>query len=223
MELEGEAVYTLHTVFLLDWEYASGERVLKEQPELRRKETGDGGAVQVVASGPDTQQGIMSDFYYALLSCAEKFIWIATPYFVPNEAIRAALKHAARKGLEVRLLIPDINDSFLTEYASRSFFQELLDCGVNIYLYQKGFLHQKVIIVDGDTASVGTANMDMRSFHLNFEVNVFLVNTPSIEDLVQQFEEDLRESELVSKERYEARPLWERSKESFARLFSDVL
>ncbi|MFD4818536.1 cardiolipin synthase [Peribacillus butanolivorans] len=223
MVLEGEAVYMLHTVFLLDWEYVSGEDVLEERQEINtRVEKGDG-AVQVVASGPDTQQGIMSDFYYSLITCATKSIWIASPYFVPNQAIKAAIKHAALKGIQVRLMVPAVNDGFLTQYGSRSYFGELLQFGVEVYTYKKGFLHQKLIIVDGDIASIGTANMDMRSFHLNFEVNVFLMGSSSINDLVTHYQEDMKDSEKLDPLSYNNRGLLERSKESFARLFSNVL
>lgn len=225
MMLTGEAVYTLHNVFLLDWEYVSGEKVLEDHKAVK-KQNDDGeldGAIQVVASGPDTQQGIMSDFYYTMMSCATKSIWIATPYFVPDEAIRTALRVAAAKGIEVRIMVPEINDSYLTQYASRSYFSELLRNGAEIYSYKKGFLHQKVIIVDGNIASIGTANMDLRSFHLNFEVNVFLFGTSSIRDLVAHYEEDMQDSEKISPVQYHKRGLFERSKESFARLFSGVL
>lgn len=225
MILEGEAVYTLHTVFLLDWEYVSREKVLEKHRAIRSPiETDElDGAVQVVASGPDTQQGIMSDFYYSLISSATQSIWIATPYFVPDEAIRTALRVAAAKGVEVRILVPEINDSFLTEYASRSYFPELLLYGVEIYSYKKGFLHQKIIIVDGNLASIGTANMDMRSFHLNFEVNVFLYGCSAIRDLVAHYEQDMEESEKIRPVEFYKRGLVNRSKESFARLFSGVL
>ncbi|WHY54382.1 cardiolipin synthase [Peribacillus simplex] len=223
MVLKGEAVFMLHTVFLLDWEYVSGEDVLQERPEFKNKvEQGDG-AVQVVASGPDTQQGIMSDFYYSLITNATESIWIASPYFVPNQAIRAAIKHAAIKGIQVRLMVPAVNDGFLTQYGSRSYFGELLQFGVEVYLYKKGFLHQKLIIVDGDMASIGTANMDMRSFHLNFEVNVFLMDSRSIEDLIIHYKEDMMDSDKLDSIGYNKRGLMERSKESFARLFSNVL
>ncbi|PLR75698.1 cardiolipin synthase [Bacillus sp. V3-13] len=222
--LEGDAVYTLHTIFLLDWEYVSGESVLKKRPQPKPIEEEElDGAVQVVASGPDTQQGIMSDFFYTLIASATKSIWIATPYFVPNEAIRTALRVAAVKGVEVRVMVPEINDSFLTQYASRSYFSELLRCGVEVYSYKKGFLHQKIIIVDGNLASIGTANMDMRSFHLNFEVNVFLFGTSSIRDLIAHYEKDIEDSELIRPVAYYKRGYIERTKESFARLFSGVL
>ncbi|MDQ0271520.1 cardiolipin synthase [Cytobacillus purgationiresistens] len=223
--LMGEAVYTLHTIFLLDWEYISGEDVLEDYRCYRttvQDEVLDG-AVQVVGSGPDTQQGIMGDFYFSMISSAEQSIWIATPYLVPDEAIRTALRVAAAKGIEVRILVPEINDSFLTQYASRSYFPELLRYGVEIYSYKKGFLHQKIIIVDGNLASIGTANMDMRSFHLNFEVNVFLYGSSSIRDLVADFEDDMKESTRISPVQFYKRGFWEKSKESFARLFSGVL
>jgi cardiolipin synthase A/B len=225
MVLTGEAVYTLHNVFLLDWEYVSGEKVLENNRAVKYPHDEDelDGAIQVVPSGPDTQQGIMSDFYYTMMSCATKSIWIATPYFVPDEAIRTALRVAAAKGIEVRIMVPEINDSYLTQYASRSYYSELLRNGAEIYSYKKGFLHQKVIIVDGNIASIGTANLDMRSFHLNFEVNVFLFGTSSIRDLVAHYEEDLEESEKISPVQYHKRGLWERTKESFARLFSGAL
>ncbi|SFA87731.1 MULTISPECIES: cardiolipin synthase [unclassified Bacillus (in: firmicutes)] len=222
--LEGEAVNTLHHVFLLDWEYVSGEDVIGRYETVSSPfEEGTNGAVQVVASGPDTQQGIMGDYYFSMMMNAKQSIWIATPYFVPDEAIRTALRVAATKGIEVRILVPEKNDSILTEYATRSYFPELLRCGAEIYMYQKGFLHQKIIIVDGNLASIGTANMDMRSFHLNFEVNVFLYGTTSIRDLVAQFEEDLKDSVRIRPVEYYKRSFWMRTKESFARLFSGVL
>ncbi|MBP2241903.1 cardiolipin synthase [Cytobacillus eiseniae] len=225
MRLEGEAVYSLHTVFLLDWEYVSGEKVFqnyqKEMVEVDNEIID--GAIQIVASGPDTQLGLMSDFYFAMIASATKSIWIATPYFIPDEAIRTALRVAAAKGIEVKIMVPEINDGFLTQYASRSYFPELLRTGAEIYSYKKGFLHQKIIIIDGILASIGTANMDMRSFHLNFEVNVFLYGTSSIRDLVAHYEEDMKDSEKISPVQYYKRGMLERSKESFARLFSGVL
>jgi cardiolipin synthase A/B len=223
MVMEGEAVQVLHAIFLMDWEYVCGEDLLEDDHLTSAIPAEGDGTVHVVASGPDTQLGIMSDLYYSLISCAEKSIWIATPYFVPNEAIRTALRVAAKKGVQVRLMVPEINDGFLTQYATRSYFPELIRVGIEIYSYQKGFMHQKVIIIDGDTASIGTANMDMRSFHLNFEVNVFLFNTRSVNDLKKQYEEDMEESVKIRPVEFYKRGLWERFKESFARLFSGVL
>ena len=108
---------------------------------------------------------------------------IATPYFIPDDDILSALKVAALAGIDVRLLMPSKPDKRTVFYASRSYFPELLDAGVKIYEYEKGFLHSKVVIVDSDLASIGTANMDMRSFHLNFEVNAFYMIQIAFENL----------------------------------------
>lgn len=223
MMLEGEAVQTLHAVFLLDWAYVSEEFLLEDKNFTKNCEVDEKGFVHIVASGPDTQEDIISDLYYTMMSCATKSIWIATPYFVPDTVIRTALRVAAKKGVQVRLMVPEINDGFLTQYGTRSYFPELLRYGVEIYCYQKGFTHQKVMIIDGDIASVGTANMDIRSFHLNFEVNAFLMETDSIKDLIQHYEDDIKDSVRVSPVQFYKRSVFERAKESFARLFSGIL
>ncbi|MCP3739283.1 cardiolipin synthase [Rossellomorea sp. BNER] len=223
MMMTGEAVHTLHTIFLLDWEYTRRDMVLEKYPPQFCESRELNGAVHVVASGPDTQLDIMGDLYYSLISSATKSIWIATPYFVPNESIRTALRVAAKKGIEVRIMVPEENDGFLTQYATMSYFPELLRCGVEIYSYQKGFLHQKIVIIDGNIASIGTANMDMRSFHLNFEVNVFLIGCNSIRDLVAHYEDDILDSEKIGAVDFYKRGLIKRTKESFARLFSGIL
>ncbi|WP_160724149.1 cardiolipin synthase [Bacillus sp. USDA818B3_A] len=219
--MEGEAVQTLHAVFLLDWKYASGESLFDQERYLKPiAATGDG-LVHVVATGPETQG--MSDYYYALITSARKSIWIATPYFIPNQAIQTALKIAAQNNIQVRLMVPGTNDGFLTQYATQSYFPELLRAGLEVYSYEKGFLHKKVMIVDGDLASIGTANVDMRSFHLNFEVNLFLTGTDSIQTLVDHYEEDLKDCRRIRPVEFYKRGKVVRWKESFARLFSGVL
>lgn len=219
--LEGEAVQTLHAVFLLDWKYVCGETLFEDKSYLQPASIVGDGLVHVVASGPETRD--MGDHFYAMISSASESIWIATPYFIPNHAITTALRVAAKKGIKVRLMVPESNDGFLTQYATQSYFPELLRAGVELYTYQKGFLHKKVIIVDGDMATIGTANMDLRSFHLNFEVNLFLTGTDSIDDLVTHFEEDLKECRRIRPVAFYKRGLGVKWKESFARLFSGVL
>jgi cardiolipin synthase A/B len=219
--LEGEAVQTLHAVFLLDWLYASGENFFENERYLEPKPVDGDGLVHVVATGPETRD--MSDHYYAMISSAKESIWIATPYFIPSPSIQTALRIAARKGIQVRLMVPETNDGFLTQYATQSYFPELLRAGIEIYSYQKGFLHKKILIVDGDLASIGTANFDMRSFHLNFEVNLFLSGTDSTAVLVNHFQEDLNDCRRIrAVEFYKRKPVV-KFKESFARLFSGVL
>lgn len=219
--LEGEAVQTLHAVFLLDWKYVCGEKLFEEPRYLQPVPIVGDGLVHVVASGPETRD--MGDHFYAMISSATESVWIATPYFIPSQAIMTALRVAAKKGIQVRLMVPESNDGFLTQYATQSYFPELLRAGIELYTYQKGFLHKKVIIVDGDIASIGTANMDLRSFQLNFEVNLFLTGSDSIGDLVTHFEEDLKECRRIRPVAFYKRGLGVKWKESFARLFSGVL
>lgn len=219
--LEGDAVQTLHAVFLLDWKYVCGEKLFEEPRYMQPVPVEGDGLVHVVATGPETRD--MSDHYYAMISCARKSVWIATPYFIPTQSILTALRVAAKKGIQVVLMVPESNDGFLTQYATQSYFPELLRAGIELYTYQKGFLHKKVTIVDGDMASIGTANMDMRSFHLNFEVNLFLTGSDSIQDLVSHFEEDLKECKRIRPVSFYKRSLGVKWKESFARLFSGVL
>ncbi|MBD1380729.1 cardiolipin synthase [Metabacillus arenae] len=220
--LEGEALTSLHATFLLDWAYVSDENLFTSKYMAVERAEGDGG-IQIVSSGPDSSQGVMSNLYYSMITTAKKSIWIATPYFVPNKALRTALEMAAARGVEIKLIVPQINDGFLTQYATRSYFPELLRNDIEVYMYCKGFLHGKIMIIDGQMASVGTANMDLRSLHLNFEINAFLFHTESIKELINHYMEDLGECEKVDKKRYHNRGLLVRTKESFARLFSPVL
>jgi cardiolipin synthase len=142
---------------------------------------------------------------------------------VPDEDILTALKVAALSGIDVRILAPKRPDKKIVFYASRSYFPELLEAGVKIYEYGKGFLHSKVMIVDGELASIGTANMDMRSFHLNFEVNAFLYHTDSTNKLVADFMEDLSDANEIDYEAFQRRPLSIRIAESISRLLSPLL
>ncbi|MFL6559254.1 MAG: cardiolipin synthase, partial [Bacillus sp. (in: firmicutes)] len=128
--LEGEAVQTLHAVFLLDWRYVCGEMLVEDERYMKPIPAASDGLVHVVATGPETER--MSDHYYAMITCATKSIWIASPYFVPNQAIRTALRIAAQKGIKIRIMVPETNDGFLTQYASRSYLPELLRSGIEV-------------------------------------------------------------------------------------------
>ncbi|WP_430788548.1 cardiolipin synthase [Virgibacillus flavescens] len=221
--IKGEAIRSLHEIFFKDWSYLKKQSLNSDRYPITQRTSADDGGVQVVASGPDTNQGIMNELYFNMISSAQRSLWIATPYFVPNKDIRTALLMAAKKGVDVKLIVPEVSDGFLTQYATRSYFNELLNNGIHVFLYQKGFMHQKIMIVDGQYASIGTANVDFRSLNLNFEVNVFLYHTSSVTDLVDNYKEDLEESYKVNMDNYEQRGIIVQTKESFARLFSPVL
>lgn len=222
--IRGEAVRTLQLIFLQDWYYMTGKTLLTPEylsPELVHYD-GQGG-VQLIAGGPDQKWEVIKHLYFAMITSAQRSIWIASPYFVPDEDILTALKIAALSGLDVRILAPKRPDKKIVFYASRSYFPELLEAGVKIYEYSKGFLHSKIMIVDGELASIGTANMDMRSFHLNFEVNAFLYHTDSTKKLVADFLKDLKEASPIDYETFQQRPLSIRVVESVSRLLSPLL
>jgi cardiolipin synthase len=222
--IRGEAVRTLQLIFLQDWYYMTGKTLLTPEylsPQLVHYD-GQGG-VQLIAGGPDQKWEVIKHLYFAMITSAQRSIWIASPYFVPDEDILTALKVAALSGLDVRILAPKRPDKKIVFYASRSYFPELLEAGVKIYEYSKGFLHSKIMIVDGELASIGTANMDMRSFHLNFEVNAFLYHTDSTKKLVADFLEDLKEANQIDYETFRRRPLSIRVVESVSRLLSPLL
>ncbi|UOR11395.1 cardiolipin synthase [Halobacillus amylolyticus] len=221
--VEGEVIRSLHAIFLVDWSYLTDERLAQKNYISTPNLENNPGGVQVVASGPDANRGIMGDLYFTMISSAKHSVWIATPYFVPNKDIRTALSMAAKKGVDVKLMVPEISDGFLTQYGTRSYFDELLDKGIDVYMYQKGFMHQKIMIVDGQYASIGTANVDFRSINLNFEVNVFLFQMDSVRQLVSYYELDIKDSEQVNQVLYKNRGLVTKTKESFARLFSPIL
>lgn len=220
----GEAVRTLQLIFLQDWYYMTNQNHLTPEhlPIPPYADETEGG-VQILAGGPDNEHTVIKDIFFAMISSAKKSVYIASPYFIPDEDIFSALRIAALSGIDVRLLIPKRPDKWIVFFASRSYFPELLEAGVKIYEYGKGFMHSKTIIVDEELASIGTSNMDMRSFHLNFEVNAFLYRTGSTETLVKDFNQDLTVSREILPELFEKRHLGIRLLESTCRLLSPLL
>lgn len=222
--VRGEAVRSLQLIFLQDWYYTTGTTLLTPiylSPDLVEDE--EFGGVQLLAGGPDNDWNVIKNVFFAMITSAKKSIWIESPYFIPDDDILSALRVAALSGIDVRIILPSKPDKKLVFYASRSYYTELLEAGVKVYEYGNGFLHSKVIIVDRELASIGTSNMDMRSFHLNFEVNAFLYRTKSTETLVNDFLNDIECSKEVFLEDYNDRPILHRLHESTARLFSPLL
>lgn len=222
--VKGEAVRTLQMIFLQDWYYMTDKKLLSDtylsSPAEEIEETG---GVQLIAGGPDNKWDVIKNLFFSMIVSAKESIWIASPYFVPDEDILSALKVAALSGIDVRLLVPKRPDKKIVYYASRSYFPELLDAGAKVYEYEKGFLHSKIVIVDYELASIGTANMDMRSFHLNFEVNAFLYRTGSTQTLVNEFIKDIDESREIVMDEFSKRSIVKKLFESTARLMSPLL
>ncbi|MEC1719248.1 cardiolipin synthase [Schinkia azotoformans] len=222
--VRGEAVRSLQLIFLQDWYYTTGVTLLTPiylSPNLVEDE--EFGGVHLLAGGPDNDWNVIKNVFFAMITSAKKSIWIESPYFIPDDDILSALRVAALSGIDVKVILPSKPDKRLVFYASRSYYTELLEAGIKVYEYSNGFLHSKIIIVDQELASIGTSNMDMRSFHLNFEVNAFLYRTKSAEALVNDFLNDIENSNEVLLAKYKERPKLQRLHESTARLFSPLL
>lgn len=222
IRVEGTSVYMLQMIFLTDWYYNTKEVLLKEKlfPKLSTK---GNCMMQIVASGPDSDWESMHYAYFYAICQAKKSIYIETPYFIPDESLLKALKCAALSGVEVIILFPKIADHKIVNTASYSYFQEILECGGKVYLYNKGFLHSKVIIIDDFMVSTGSANMDLRSFKLNFEVNAFIYDEKVISEIKEDFMNDLKSSEELERNKFENRKIRMKIKESVSRLFSPIL
>ncbi len=225
LKIRGDAVISLQIRFALDWNYAVKENLflfskyfVQERPVYKQAV-----GIQVVSSGPDTGTKNIRDNYLEMFHRARNHIYIQTPYFVPDDAILSALKIAARSGVDVRLMIPCKPDHPFVYWATYSYAGELLQAGAKCYIYEHGFLHAKGITVDGVASCYGTANMDIRSFELNFEVNAVIYDEEMTGKLEQAFLDDLPYCRELTWEGYRHRKVMIRVKEQFCRLLSPLL
>ncbi|MEJ8554359.1 cardiolipin synthase [Tepidibacter sp. Z1-5] len=223
IKIKGDAVHMLQTRFLLDWRSAHNKK-LEIKPKYFPKITSNGNSgVQIISSGPDSEWEQIKYGYIKMINSAKENIYIQTPYFVPDESILHALKLASLSGVDVKVMIPNKPDHMFVYWASSSYASELLKAGAKCYIYDKGFIHAKTIVVDGKIASVGTANMDVRSFKLNFEVNAFIYDSVISNEFKSIFEKDMNDCTEVTQEMYNNRHLIIKFKESISRLLSPIL
>ncbi|RLL42819.1 cardiolipin synthase [Oceanobacillus piezotolerans] len=222
LRIEGHAVQSMQTRFLLDWNHASENEVQYDDRYYEVESKGEVG-IQIVTSGPDSEWEQIKNGYIKMIMSAKKYIYIQTPYFIPDESLLDALRIAAFSGIDVKLMIPNKPDHPFVYWATLSHCGDLLKAGGEVYIYQNGFLHAKTIVVDGEIASVGTANIDVRSFRLNFEVNAFLYDLNIANELVKEFNNDIMKSTQMTYKLYEKRTIGVRFKESISRLLSPVL
>lgn len=220
LQLRGPVAQALNYVFLDDWYFATTESVedAGTEPVLQPGSTD----VAVIASGPDTESWI-HDAYFTALTRAERRIWIATPYFIPTQPLMAALRTAAGRGVDVRIVVPDVSDVRLVKWASRSYYRLLVSAGVRVYEYQATMLHAKALVVDEDRASVGTANLDTRSLRLSFEVGCFFASTELCTELSSWFSSLFERSKQISEDALNAEPVPKKLLESVAHLMSPLL
>lgn len=221
--IEGEAVKTLQLLFILNWQFVCGENWFPSKRHFPDSPQVEGSYVQVNASGPDWELASIMDSFFLAINGAKETIKIATPYFIPNESILDAIITSAKSGVHIELMLPHKSDSWIVQAASLSYMTVLLEAGVKVFLYQKGFLHSKVMLVDGNFATVGTANMDYRSFDLNYEVNTYLYSEKLAMELDGHFEEDKAQCTELNLARWRKRGLLKKLLASACRILAPLL
>ena len=222
MRIVGPAVQQLQEIFVEDWHYATGADLVADELFPVPQRVG-GRTVQVIASGPDDHSNAMHQLLFAALAASKRSIAIATPYFVPDASMLLAIQSAAYRGVRVRLLVPARSNHRVVLWAGRSYYTELAAAGVQIYEYDLGMLHSKVVVVDDSWALVGSANMDERSFKLNFEVTAILYDAELARELQTDFESLLARSRRIDRTEPNAWTFRESMCLGLARLASPVL
>jgi cardiolipin synthase A/B len=220
LRLRGPAALRLQEIFVDDWHYTTDEGcfdpVYFPPPERPGKVV-----VQVVASGPDSSHESIHHSFFSAITGARQRVWLTTPYFIPDVAILVALTTAALRGVDVRLLLPGVSDHRLVLYAGQSYYEELLAAGVRIFEFHKGFLHAKTMVVDHAWTALGSANMDMRSFRLNWEANVVAYDAQLARAVALDFLRDC--GQAVEVKRPVVRSTWRRAREAGSYLLSPLL
>lgn len=226
LKIEGPGTFYLQYLFMCDWNFCCSDKLTPNDKYFPRPGNFDiagDKVVQIAASGPDSDSPTILYSYLQAINLANKEILITTPYFIPGDSLLDAISIASLGGITVKLLVPGKSDSMVVDMAARSYYDDLLRAGVEIYFYRKGFVHAKTLVADGEVAIVGTANLDNRSFDLNFEVNAIVYDKETAAELRDAFYRDIEDSEKVDKDRWFNRPLSRQLSEKAARLFSPLL
>ena len=222
LRIKGNAVHGLQASFLVDWYFANRTLVSGKRYFPQLKSCGES-LVQVVQSNPVGDVRTIMTGMIKALSTARNYVYLQTPYFMPDESFIRALKAAALSGVDVRLMIPERSDSRVTDYAARSYLPGLLMAGVKIYLYKEGMLHCKTFVCDDALSAVGSVNLDSRSFYYNFEVSAFVYGRSVASALKSDFLDDVNECRVLTMGEINERSFKQRCLESFSRLFSPLL
>lgn len=222
-KLQGYAIQGLHTSFATDW-YATCSEFLSSEKYLPHSHQSEGdNLMQIVTSGPmgefkEIHQGI----FQAILN-AKKYVYIQSPYFIPTDTLLLAIQTAAQSGVDVRIMIPKKSDTTFVQIATLSYIKNLLDAKVKVYFFTNGFIHSKLLVVDDKLTITGSANMDVRSFEHNFEIEAFIYNTKTSMEAKNIFMKDLADSEPVIAEMWNKRSRYIKFSESVLRLFTPLL
>lgn len=223
LKMKGSVISSIQWQFFLDWRFATGKELAGCQSYIGAELNEEKVGVQIVSSGPDSKWPSIKDGYLKMITNAERKLYLETPYFIPDDSIFEALKIAGLSGLDVKVMIPNKPDHPFVYWAGLSYIGDLLDAGVRFFTYERGFLHSKVMIMDDLVSSVGTANLDIRSFKLNFEINAFIYDSEINRTLTERFDRDLQNCHEITLEEYHNRSRYIKMKESISRLLSPIL
>lgn len=222
LKICGHAVFTMQTRFFLDWNLSVPEQLSANPYYFPTMDAKGSVGMQIVSSGPNSDRQQIRNGYLKMIYSARKSIYLQSPYFIPDESILTALRTAVLSGVDVRIMFPSKPDRKLVYWASSTYLGYLLKNGVKCYLYEKGFMHAKTMVIDEKIATVGTANADIRSFNLNFETNAFLYDSQIAAELSAIFMNDTIHCRELTLEEYLNRSLLTRFLESLARLLSPI-
>ena len=223
VKLIGESVMLIQTVFLVDW-YNSGNKLLFDDKYFpQNSDTMPEMQIQVATSGADSEWDSIHQMYFTMITNANNEIYIQTPYFIPDESIMSALETAALSGISVNIIMTGVPDKNIPFWAAHTYFKPLLKAGVNIFLYKKGFMHSKVVVIDGNIVSLGTCNFDIRSFHINYEINTLIYDSNLASEMIEYFYNDLRYCETISKEYLENINIFKNFRNSAIRMLSPIM
>ena len=195
--LYGEGAYSFEVFFLTLWEYITGEKQLLEKPEY---EEISAGIFQPYADSPIDDENVGANVYMNIISQAQKYVYISTPYFVVDDEMLKVITNAAKSGVDVRIVVPHIPDHRVVDQATKSYYLKLIKSGVKVYEYKPGFNHSKIVVSDDKIATVGSVNFDYRSFYLSFECGVWMYKTDTINDVLSDYNSILNDSIKISLE-----------------------
>lgn len=220
LQIEGPAALAAQLAFAEDWLWATGSL---PQLDWKPRESPGDEIMFVFPSGPDDQFETCGLFFTHLINAARDRLWIASPYFVPDQGIVTALQLAAMRGVDVRIMIPGLADKWLVKRAAMAYVADVAASGVRMYEYDKGFLHQKVAIIDDQVSVIGTANFDNRSFRLNFEISVVTIDEAFQQQVAGMLQDDFENCTLLDPAELANRSLFFHASSRVARLFAPVL
>lgn len=223
--IKGGSVSTLQKLFLADWYRVSKQSISGAEytPHGIGDSNEDKLKAEIIWGGPESTFPFCLHRLIAFMYQARESIMIATPYLVPDDALLTVLKERSLAGIDITIVLPKKPDHKLVYYASHSYIEELLQAGIKIHLFEAGFMHSKMMIYDNDSLFIGTSNLDLRSFYLNYEVNAVIYDLETVKEAKQQFLHDIRLSQELTYETFQKRPWSKKLKEGFARLFGPLL